>query len=191
MRRHLAVATWVAAIAAVIATLIMAISFLTGKNKLADLFSTSTDYRSIKSSDPNTEIENSRAIDKSLEIPPDNAATLEDLLDLATGDKITDLQAHQLTEALDGTTVILSGYLINARRSFLGASAEIAASKAGERTFYLNVDDSDKHNWTIPKGSYIAVQTRLRQPAIGAMIGDNARLVRVSKDRQRSDSGNP
>lgn len=191
MRRHLAVATWIGAIAAVIATLIMAISFLTGKNKLADLFSTSTDYRSIKSSEPNTEIENSRAIDKSLEIPAENAATLEDLLDLATGDKMTDLQAHQLTEALDGKTVILSGYLINARRSFLGASAEIASSKGGERTFYLNVDDSDKHNWAIPKGSYIAVWTRLRQPVIGTMIGDNARLVRVTKDRQRSDSGNP
>jgi hypothetical protein len=187
--RHLMIATWICAFAAVIAVVFTGIQFFTGKNKLADFFSSQNEYESRASSQKNVSRiqNNSRTAKKSAGTKSAKTeTTLDQLLDLATPNKMAGLQAQQLTKALDGKTVILFGYLINSRSSFLGSSAEISSSKTGERTFYLNIDRSDKDNWAIPKGSYISVQTTLKQPPVGTMVGNNAKLLQVSTDGEPS-----
>lgn len=187
--RHLIVAAWICAIAAVLAV----IPFLTGKNKLADFFSPRNHYKTVGSSPKTIKgVDSSGTAKKSggAQIATAETTTLDQLLDLATPNKMAGLQAEQLTKALDGKTVILSGYLIDSRSSFSRSSAEISSSKTGERTFYLNIDRSDKDNWAIPKGSYIRVQTTLKQPLMGTMVGDNAKLLQIGKGGEQADSTN-
>jgi len=183
------VAIWITAGAAVITAPFLVIPFLTGKNKLTDFFSIQNEYQSTRSSQKKVrEGQHSRNAKKSAGTETATTeTTLDQLLDLATPNKMAGLQAEQLTKALDGKTVILFGYLIDSRRSFLGSSAEISSSKTGERTFYLNLDRSDKDNWAIPKGSYIGVQTTLKQPLIGTMVGNNAKLLQVGKEGDQAD----
>jgi hypothetical protein len=188
-------ATWIGAVAVVFTAItgaILVIPFLTGKNKLADFFATQNEYQSTRSSQKKVGGgQNSRTTKKSAGTETAaTATTLDQLLDLATPNKMAGLEAEQLTKSLDGKTVILFGYLIDSRRSFLGSSAEISSSKTGERTFYLNIDRSDKDNWAIPKGSHIGVQVTLKQPLIGTMVGNNAKLLQVSKEGDQADSTN-
>jgi hypothetical protein len=181
--RHIMVATWTGVILTAILVAFAGIPFLTGKNTLADFFSIQNEYQPTGSSKKKVAgVENSRTAKKPAGTETATAeTTLDQLLDLATPNKMAGLRAEQLTKSLDGKTVILFGYLIDSRHSFLGSSAEISSSKTGERTFYLNIDRSDKDNWAIPKGSYIGVQTTLKQPPIGTMVGNNANLLQVSK----------
>ncbi len=183
MPRHIMVATWIGGIGTAILVVLTVISFLTGKNQFADFFSIQNEHESARSSQKKIEgLQNSRTAKESA--ATENAigeTTLDQLLDLATPNKMAGLQAEQLTKSLDGKTVILFGYLIDSRRSFLGSSAEISSSKTGERTFYLNIGRSDKNNWAIPRGSYVGVQATLKQPLIGTMVGNNAKLLQVSK----------
>jgi hypothetical protein len=168
------VATWIGVIFTGILVAFEAIHFLTGKNTLADLLSKQNEYKSARSSP--------KKIGGGQTKTGTTETTLDQLLDLATPNKMAGLQAEQLTKALDGKTVILFGYLIDSRSSFLGSSAEISSSKAGKRTFYLNIDRSDKDNWAIPKESYIGVRTTLKQPLVGTMVGNDAKLLEVRKD---------
>lgn len=179
--------TWIIVAAAVITIVtgsIFLVQFLTGRNTLAAFLSKQNEYESITSSEKKVEGgRDSRTAKKSTAIKTATAeTTLVQLLDLGTPNKMAGLQADQLTKALDGKTVILCGYLIDSWRSFLGSSAEISSSKTGERTFYLNIDRSEKDNWAIPKGSYIGVQTTLKQPMVGTMVGNNAKLLQIGKD---------
>lgn len=188
--RHIMVATWMGAVAAVIATAIAAIPFVTGKNKLADFFAASRDYRSPPASQTNADnIQNSAAADNSTGTQIRAVeVTLDTLIDLATQNKMAGLQAEQLTKDLDGKTIILSGYLIDSRRNGWASSAEISSSKTGAKTFYLNIDRSDQGNWAIPKGSYLSVRTTLKQPWMGTMVGNNARLLKVEGENKQDDA---
>jgi hypothetical protein len=188
MPRHLHVATWLGAIATLIAAGIATLNFITGKNKLADFVSSENkDHVSNAGAAGNggpvfPKGGNSNPIwPRGGETNVDQETNLDQILDLWTP-KLTQLESKKLNEKLDGKTVALCGYLIESRSGGLGSSAEVSPSKNGERTLYLNIDSSDVRSWAIAKGSYVCFRTTLKQPWLGRLVGTNTTLVRATRE---------
>jgi hypothetical protein len=113
MLRHLHVASWIGVIATVVAAAIAALTFVTGKNKLADFFgSENKEYRTPDA----TRIETlNPEITKNSEKPGQYIEIrLDQILDLWTP-KLTQLESRRLTQNLNGKTVNLFGYLVDSR----------------------------------------------------------------------------
>lgn len=161
--KHPYIAAWISAAAGIV----VIVTFLTGKTNLGDFWK-------------------SHAATSRPGQPPEahgtaQVVTLAELLAIQSGKNFTQVQKAAREAQLNGKRVTLSGYLVSAEYPMGKIALEISTTKDGTETLLVWADPSTKSSWTnISKGTLIELQTTLRKPLMGDLVGEQAQLVKIT-----------
>ena len=160
--KHIHWATWIAALAAVIAI----VPFVTGKPNLAAMFK--------------PRIAAPKPTNISVPLPPTDRITLPELLALRTSHETTSLQKSTRESQLAGQRVTLSGYVRAAYRQLGDVIVEVSAESDSTTDFTVWAERSTDSAWAaLPRGAHIEFQGLLKKPLAGELVAERAQLIKI------------